>query len=612
MLFIGIGIVTGLVLGRFIRRRMSKEPTSRRKVEYAPRPLTGKKNKIQLLWFSAFVLAMSLWMLAAALGINYGNTGVLLRLLPAFIIIIQLKGAAGGPGLTCIAVFEITLFALGLRSEVFFSESGYTWDGWRHAEVTTTIINHGRYPTEGILVAVYREFPLAHILPANGAVVSNISIKSATAMIVLAESLLIPFVFLTTRLILSDNFPALLSALIAASSSHLIQSGFFATPQSLGLLFFSISVMLMLKSQRRQTIAGTIALITASLALAFTHSLTLVIFMVTVTTVILCPAIMTRLFRNTHETPLLQPRHIYLLILLLTILAFKLFQTNLLEQGIGSIAAWMRGDPTTLTIAQLVENVSFSDTAMDYAGVSLIVFLCVIVLSTTVIHLNQYLTAVICTAAVLGVVYVSGEFADVKFIHPYRWMPFIVILASVIAAFGATIVGRALGIRSKVVVGLIVGSLCTSMICTYISNDGSETFSNYGYNPPSSRLLESEQAFFGMLNLAVPTGALLTDWLPKYSYLYQDEYLDLYTRSSSKDVYFSDNVDSLSAFDAVAIREYITMNAFYTSAEDPNIRLHSSYSTASLESSTDWDRTADFGTCWLYVSQTPTPPEMIA
>jgi len=157
-------------------------------------------------------------------------------------------------------------------------------DPWYHAFLINQIVSNGQFyvpvlgsPTyawDSSAVSYYEGFPVFHYLVATVRLVSDLPLKETLALTASGmETFSLVYVYMISRVVLSDAGGALLATLLVSVSSwYIVWGSWVLAPMSLGLVFFALMVWLLLNDKlgSKKRIFYGFFFITA-LALNYTH-----------------------------------------------------------------------------------------------------------------------------------------------------------------------------------------------------------------------------------------------------------------------------------------------------------------------------------------------------
>lgn len=163
---------------------------------------------------------------------------------------------ARSPVRPIVAVAQIILFALVLRSTLWFSYPVYGADRF-HFGAVGWIITRGSVVPESI--TYYNGFPLAHIFVATWTMLANLSLKVGYFGLGIAQAVSLIAVFTFIRKILHNTRPALFGTLFVAVAGYHIKSG--GEPFAQALLTGLMPVIFLLLFRRSQDDKRKVALL---------------------------------------------------------------------------------------------------------------------------------------------------------------------------------------------------------------------------------------------------------------------------------------------------------------------------------------------------------------
>ncbi len=385
-------------------------------------------------------------------------------------------------------LFGAILLSLVVRGSVFFLTPGFPGsDAWAHDQLTQAILTDGHIPAEWES-PYYLHYPALHLTVASTSLLTGLSPK-ASLFVGIGVPLTVSAlgVFVISRRFGTPQ-TALLAALIVLFASYHLQWGTQIIPTSLGLSFFTLSIVLCLRPDSVRP-AGIALLLMTAIALVLSHTVSSFILWTSLL-VLLAISLIIRLLTRKQLPPPLGPG-ICLMILFLTVAMFIHWSTNpyaptgesFLERMLVTARDSILGDAgflerpwdVTVSTGLAQELVAISSFAMFY-------FLAT---QGTLKLLRSHpsaipLIATAGTVAILSLFVFSFPLFGIRTILPHRWFAFIWVLAAPLAASGLI---RLLEIPryyafSALCVAGATGILAFAMVTAPVSNTDSPIYAS--------------------------------------------------------------------------------------------------------------------------------------
>jgi len=421
-----------------------------------------------------------------------------------------------------ISLIELLVICLMVRLIPVYSYHGLVGvDPWINSALHQDILNYGYIPEHW----VYSSFPLFHTEIAAFQLVTGLSFKDSLVWSIgLAEVLSLVFVFLFAK-ILGGNKVALLAALfLGFNEFHMEWGGQSLIAMSLGVVYFSFFIYLLMKTWETKSNVLHVLLILIMVCLVLTHTLASLIAAISLATFYIGFRGHELIFRG--KTPSSRPTVTLTLTFLFTVLMVGYW---MYASGFFFIIG--RSITYALDVIARELVVPVVETTHEYLGEQIIEtakfrILIVLLMLGALFWVSKRFrkperTMFLLLAGILLAVPQVSDYLRIDVLAPDRWWVFYYLILSVPVAFLLVEGSQILKAAGKLAIGTVLAVLAFMMLVSPLANIDSQFY----HSDARYAFLDSELAAVETIKGA-NEGTIVTDlhygslllWGGKYGY----------------------------------------------------------------------------------------------
>jgi hypothetical protein len=350
---------------------------------------------------------------------------------------------------TWLILVKILLLALSLRYGLLYESPGFIGsDGWLHSTTIETWIANGHITSSVSTLpsgyATYSYFPIMHLVVMATRIITSLNPKDSLFLSVgILNIVSILFVFLIGQRLLDGKGGLLAALFISVCPSH-ITSGTTLIAQSLGHIFFTVLLFLILR--RTSSVAFSLSYIIFSVVLVITHTVSTFVTSIAFVFILVGNKIYTAVTKVPVQRIYLE----YNSVILFVVLMIAWWMNSYYQPGGTVFEVLLRGIVNALNM-----EAEFVGSVIHMPSTSVINrFWFLISIGLIVIGILQWLhqskrnnvrTAITAGTIVMALITLVFPLFKIENLLPERWLPFIYVIGAGLVVQGIVALSAVFG-----------------------------------------------------------------------------------------------------------------------------------------------------------------------